>query len=98
MLRNPPEKKKKLIPPPQPEKIQPDKTCDCGTPIIFRKTRDGKTVPLDLKADCYLVSDGGPLIPAGECVRFRTAFVNHFNTCKLANLKPWMRRNKKMDP
>lgn len=51
----------------------------CGAPLIFAKTPEGKTVPLDKSAPVYLVAETGLAIRANRC------FVSHFKSCPKAS-------------
>lgn len=49
----------------------------CGAPLLFVKTAEGRTMPLDLRAPTYIVRDG-------IAVRATLAHVSHFSTCRKA--------------
>ena len=55
--------------------------CACGKEFFFGRTEDGKRIPLDASAPCYILLDE----KEGTVVRAHTAFVNHFVTCPKAN-------------
>ena len=50
----------------------------CGCPLMFVKTPDGKTMPLDVRAHVYKVENG-------VAVRIQERYVSHFFTCPKAN-------------
>lgn len=56
----------------------------CGNPIVFGKTAEGKTIPLDAKAPCYRAHQRfmGTDVDA---VRDKDVFVTHFATCPRAS-------------
>lgn len=57
----------------------PCKGKNCGKPILWAKTADGVSIPLDARPAVYrLDEDGRP-------VRLTNVFVNHFSTCPDAN-------------
>lgn len=61
-------------------------TCkECGRPVHWAKTNDGKSIPLDAVAPTYTVLRG----PDGEiagCTRAENTFVSHFSTCVKASV------------
>lgn len=54
----------------------------CGAPLLFLKTAEGKTIPLDLRAPVFGVAE---YQGQKEAVRTTMHFVSHFSTCPYAN-------------
>lgn len=68
----------------------------CGRIIVFAKSVDGKTIPLDPKAPVYRVIERDDWPEAAEprilVERTTTAMVNHHSTCPKINEAPWKRK------
>lgn len=60
----------------------------CGKKIIFAKTQEGKTVPLDVGPPVYLLmrSHDENNQWVYRCDKEKLSFVSHFTTCPKANL------------
>lgn len=60
------------------------KDCACGCPLGFGLTHDGKTVPLDLRAQVYVLTGEQSPGKAVGVVASDLGFVTHFRTCPMA--------------
>ncbi len=57
----------------------------CGKPLVFGKTPDGKTIPMDPKPPCYRAGGGDFFGREVTAERQENVFVTHFATCAQAS-------------
>jgi hypothetical protein len=61
--------------------------------MVFAKTIDGKTIPLDPKAAVYKIvtQEGDNMVVE----RYLSAMVNHHSTCPRVNEAPWKKKEER---